>query len=76
MNRHTTYSWIRTALIIAGAIGGAGTFWAFLIAGVIRLVFDLDEEAAMLWVALPIFILFIPFCVFVLPKHLRKAGIL
>lgn len=37
---------------------------------------DDDEETALLWVGLPVLIAFLPFCVFILPKHLRKAGIL
>lgn len=55
---------------------GAGIFWGMLGAGLGRWLLGLGEETALLWIALPIFIAFIPFCIFILPKHLRKAGIL
>ncbi len=67
---------IRTLMVIGGAWLGAGVIWAALITGLIRWLFDLDEETALLWVGLPVLVAFLPFCVFVLPKHLRKAGIL
>lgn len=55
---------------------GAGLMWAALAVGLSRWLFELDEQTALLWVGLPIFLAFIPFCIFILPKHLRKAGIL
>jgi hypothetical protein len=67
---------IRYWNIIISSIGVSGISWGMLGAGVGRLFFDLEEEASLLWIALPIFIACIPFCIFILPKHLRKAGIL
>lgn len=69
------YVAVRTTLIVGGSLG-AGILWAALGAGLSRWLFGLDENTAVLWVGLPIFVAFIPFCIFVLPKHLRKAGIL
>ncbi len=63
-------------MVIGGAGLGAGIFWAMVFTGMVRLLFGLDEETALLWVGLPVLIAFLPFCVFILPKHLRKAGIL
>lgn len=75
MNWQRIYTVIRTTLILGGSMG-AGTLWAALGAGLARWLFGLDENTALLWVGLPIFVAFIPFCIFILPKHLRKAGIL
>jgi hypothetical protein len=72
----SAYVAVRTWMVIGGAWGGAGLFWAALFAGLSRWLFGLDEETALLWVGLPVLIAFLPFCIFVLPKHLRKAGIL
>ena len=76
MNWPKIYYWVRYWLVILSSIGVAGIFWGMLGAGLARWLFSLDEETALLWIALPIFIAFIPFCIFILPKHLRKAGIL
>ena len=70
------YYWIRYWIIIISSIGVSGIFWGMLGAGLGRWIFDLEEETALLWIALPIFIGVIPYCVFVLPKHLRKCGII
>lgn len=75
MNWQKVYVAIRTCLIIGGSMG-AGIMWAALGVGLSRWLFGLDEQTALLWVGLPIFLAFIPFCIFILPKHLRKAGIL
>ena len=66
---------IQNAIIERGSTG-AGIVWGMLGAGLGRWLLGLEEETALLWIALPIFVGFIPFCIFVLPKHLRKAGIL
>jgi hypothetical protein len=70
------YVAIRTVMVVGGLGMGAGIMWAMLFTGLARLLFGLDEETALLWVGLPVLIAFLPFCIFVLPKHLRKAGIL
>ena len=75
MNWQKIYVTVRTCLIIGGSMG-AGLMWAALGVGLSRWLFELDEQTALLWVGLPIFLAFIPFCIFILPKHLRKAGIL
>lgn len=76
MNWPAVYVFVRTCMVIGGAGLGAGIFWAMVFTGMARLLFGLDEETALLWVGLPVLIAFLPFCVFILPKHLRKAGIL
>lgn len=76
MSWQTLYVAIRTFMVIGGAWLGAGIVWAMLFTGLARWLFGLDEETSLLWVGLPVLIAFLPFCIFVLPKHLRKAGIL
>jgi hypothetical protein len=76
MNWPNVYVTIRTTMVIGGAWLGAGLMWAMLFVGLSRWIFGLDEETALLWVGLPVLIAFLPFCIFILPKHLRKAGIL
>ena len=76
MNWQKIYTVIRTIMVVGGLGTGAGIMWAALGAGLGRWLFGLDENTALLWVGLPIFIAFISFCIFILPKHLRKAGIL
>lgn len=76
MNWQTVYILVRATIVVGGIGTGAGIMWAMLAAGLSRWLLGLDEDAALLCVALPIFILFIPFTVFVLPTHLRKAGLI
>lgn len=76
MNWPAVYYWVRYWIIIISSIGVGGVFWGMLGAGLGRWLFDLEEETALLWIALPILVAFIPISIFILPKHLRKAGIL
>ena len=56
-------------------MGGAGC-WAFVVAGLCRIAFDLGDNESMLLIGLPLFIaLFIVFVKY-LQKPLRKAGML
>jgi hypothetical protein len=72
----TAYLAVRTFFVVGGLGMGAGLMWGMLFVGLARWLFGLDEETALLWVGLPVLIAFLPFCIFILPKHLRKAGIL
>lgn len=76
MKWSAVYVAVRTVLVIGGLGMGAGIMWAMLFAGLARWMFDLDENTALLCVGLPVLVAFLPFCIFILPKHLRKAGIL
>jgi hypothetical protein len=76
MNWPAIYLAIRTVLVVVGLGLGTGLMWAMLFVGLARWLFGLDEETALIWVGLPVVIAFLPFCIFILPKHLRKAGIL
>lgn len=72
----SVYLVVRTFFVVGGLGMGAGLMWAALFAGLARWLFGLDEESALLWVGLPVLVAFLPFCIFILPKHLRKAGML
>lgn len=61
-------------IFLASAVG-AGC-WSFLVAGLCRLAFRLDEEMALLLVGLPLFLLLLPPFIRFLPKPLREAGML
>jgi hypothetical protein len=68
--------WARYCSIIFGVCGMTGIFYGMIGVAIGRLLFGLDENTAMLYVFLPIFILCIPIGVFLAPKHLKKVGIL
>lgn len=76
MNWRRLYSTIQifVTVCLASAVG-AGC-WSFLISGIFRFVFKMDENVALLLIGLPLFLIF--FFVFAkyLPKPLRKAGML
>ncbi|WJF90030.1 hypothetical protein QS306_13155 [Paraburkholderia bonniea] len=76
MNRRRLYATIQRGMVIGGAaLGGAGC-WAFVIAGILRLTFQIDENKAILLIGLPLFTVLTIWFIRLLPKHLRKAGIL
>ncbi len=76
MNWPAIYHWVRYWSIVVGLSQVSGIFWGMVGAGLARWLFDLEEETAMLWVFLPIYIALLPYCIFILPKDLKKAGIL
>ena len=76
MNWQKIYSTVRTTMIMGGALVGAGGFYAFVIAGICRIVFELEEKTALIWIGVPIFVAFTIWWIIYLPKHLRKAGLI
>jgi hypothetical protein len=76
MNWRRFYATIQVGAVVGGvALGGAGC-WAFIIAGLFRIVFHLDENKSMALIALPLFIGLLIWFIRLLPRHLRKTGIL
>ncbi|MBB5542307.1 hypothetical protein A8H39_18230 [Paraburkholderia fungorum] len=59
---------------LTSAIGASS--WSFLVAGLCRLMFKLDENIALLAIGLPMFLILLVVLIRFLPKPLRKAGIL
>ncbi len=68
------YSFARTTIIVWGSAIGAGIFYAFVITGICRWLFKMEEDAALLWIGVPFFLLFTALALIYLPKRLRKAG--
>ncbi|VVD88102.1 hypothetical protein PCA20602_01478 [Pandoraea capi] len=76
MNWRRAYSTIQIWFVVCLASAFGAGFWSFLIAGICRVAFGLEERVAMTLIFLPFAVVF--FCVFVkyLPKPLRNAGML
>lgn len=55
---------------------GMGIFWSFLLAGIVRVAFHLNEGSTLIFVAIPVAIAIAIWGVIYLPAHFRKAGIL
>lgn len=68
------YSFVRTKIIVWGSAIGAGVFYTFVITGICRLLFKMEENTALLWIGVPFFLLFTILALIYLPKRLRKAG--
>lgn len=68
------YTFVRTTMIVGGSAVLVGGFYAFVIAGLCRIAFKLEENAALLWIGGPLFILITVLMLIYFPKHLRKAG--
>jgi hypothetical protein len=68
------YSLVRTIVIVGGSAVLVGGFYAFVIAGLCRIAFKLEENTALLWIGVPLFVMITIWALIYLPKHLRKAG--
>jgi hypothetical protein len=65
------------AIMIVGSISvGSSGVYAFIVAGLCRIMFDLDENIALLGIGIPLFIVLLVVHICLLPKHLRKAGLI
>lgn len=70
-------SWNQRTIIVVGSIGfGSSGTYAFLLAGLIRYILDLDEETALGWIGIPSFLVLFIVHIRLLPKELRKAGLI
>jgi hypothetical protein len=76
MNWRRIFAAERTITIVGSIALGASGCYAFLLAGLCRLMFDLDENSALLWIGMPLFIVLLIVHIHVLPKRLRKAGLI
>lgn len=65
------------SITIVGCIATASSgLYAFLLAGCVRLLFGMEERSCLLWIGLPAFIVLLIVHIILLPKYLRKAGLL
>ena len=76
MNWQKIYSTIRTVMLVGGSSIGAGIFYASIIAWICRIAFKLEENTALIWIGLPIFVVFTTWAIIYFPKALRKAGLI
>ena len=66
----------RTITIVGSIAVGSSGIYAFIVAGVCRIMFNLDENLALLWIGLPLFVVFLIVHICLLPKQLRRAGLI
>jgi hypothetical protein len=76
MNWRRVYAVFQMWFVICLASTVGAGCWSFLVAGLCRLAFKLDEEVALLSIGLPLFFVLLALFIRFLPKHLRKAGML
>lgn len=66
---------VRNFIFVFCSSFGTGVFWSFLAAGVIRHVFDLDEDRVLSFFGVPMFSAYFIWCFFYLYRMLRKLGV-
>jgi hypothetical protein len=76
MNWRRLYATLQIYGVVGGVSAGGAGCWAFLIAGGGRMLFRLSDDESMLLIGLPLFISLTICFIRLLPKHLRKAGML
>ncbi len=76
MNWKRLYATSQICLMVCVVSTFSAGFWSFLVAGLCRIVFKLGDNASMLLIGLPAFVVLFPIFVKHLPKPLRKAGML
>lgn len=62
--------------VICGYSFVAAVFWTFVVVGVLRLTLKLEEDVAVSYIGIPLFVVLTVWFCRLLPKHLRKAGVL
>ncbi len=64
-------------IAVVGIISIASSgLYAFVLAGAARLLIEIDEESCFIWIGIPVFVILFTVHIFVLPKYLRKAGLI
>ncbi|NUA26640.1 hypothetical protein FCJ59_07460 [Cupriavidus basilensis] len=76
MNQKRLIATLNTWFILGLASAFGAGCWAFVTAGVCRIAFHLEENTAMLFIGAPLFVVLLIWFWRILPKHLRKAGML
>jgi predicted membrane channel-forming protein YqfA (hemolysin III family) len=74
MNIEKVYSTTRAAIIVGCLSFATGGFYAVIVAGVCCIIFKLNENTALIWIGVPLFVLFTVLALIYLPKYARKAG--
>lgn len=76
MNWQKIFAAERTVTIVGSVAVGSSGIYAFIVAGLCRIMFDLDENRALLWIGIPSFVVLLIVHIRLLPKQLRKAGLI
>lgn len=76
MNLKKLYISIRTIIFVGAAAIVSGGFYSFVIAGICRIVFKLEENVALIWIGLPIFVVTSALTIVYFPRAMRKAGLI
>lgn len=64
----------RTITIVGSISLASSGLYAFLIASLFRSALKVNESSALLWIGMPLFAVLLILHIWMLPKHLRKAG--
>jgi hypothetical protein len=76
MNWQKIFASERTVTIVGSVAVGSSGIYAFIVAGLCRIMFNLDENRALLWIGIPLFVVLLIVHIWLLPRQLRKAGLI
>lgn len=76
MNWRRLYAAAQIWFVVCLMSVASSCFYAVIVIGICRKVFELPENLALLWIGLPLFIVLVVLHIRLLPKPLRKAGML
>jgi len=76
MNWRKFFAAERTITIVGSIALGSSGIYAFIVAGLCRIMFDLDENKALIWIGIPLFVVLLIVHICLLPKQLRKTGLI
>jgi hypothetical protein len=76
MNWRRLYATIQIWLTVGSLALGSAILYSVIVVGVCRKLLAIRESIAVYWIGLPSLIALSVWFALVLPKHLRKAGIL
>lgn len=76
MNWRRLYATAQIWLTIGSLALGSAILYSVIVVGVCRYMFTIREAIAVYWIGLPLLIVLTVWFVLILPKYLRKAGML
>lgn len=76
MNFRRIFKIERNITIIGSISISSSGLYAFIFAGAVRLVTEMEEKFCFIWIGIPVFIILLIIHIIVLPPHLRRAGLI
>ncbi|CAM2156517.1 hypothetical protein A6456_38220 [Paraburkholderia tropica] len=76
MNWRRLYATAQIWLTVGSLALGSAILYSVIVVGVCRKILAVSESIAVYWIGLPLLIALFIWFVLILPKHLRKAGML